>query len=164
MGQRDDTRKRRLRQTITVLLAAVLSLILGCDPGMTIRQAVERQSVRGPGVPIPGSATIRVAISRQFIGATWYAPGVTITNSFDSPITVSAVELVAQRITYANKPRRPEAYPLIVAAGQTQTLYVWFDLRDDVQKTFYLRSAELRVHYQKDGREEIAHARIMGGP
>jgi hypothetical protein len=137
-------------------LTAVMVLTIGCDPGMMIRQT------SSPGAASGASAAVYVKTSHPLIGETWYAPEVKVTNSSDSPIAVTGVELAARSITYANKPRRPGTYPLIVPPGKTEALDIWFDLRDDVKKTFQ-KSAELRVHYQSSGKEEIAQANIIGG-
>ena len=156
-----------MRRTFTGLLVVLLLLTVGCpigDPGMTIRQAVQRGSLSGlPATPSPSYLGINVKTSHPFQGETWYAPTVTVTNSFESPITVSAVELVVRGVTYANGRGRAEAYPVVVLPGKTETLDIWFDLRENVWKTFFKQSAELRVHYRKDAREEIAHASIIGG-
>jgi hypothetical protein len=49
-------------------------------------------------------------------------PHVTVTNSSDSPITITSIELVAKRGTYINKPRYPESYPLDVPPGKAEIL------------------------------------------
>jgi hypothetical protein len=53
---------------------------------------------------------------------------------------------------------------LEVRPGETDPLTVWFDLDRDVKKTLYKRPAELRVHYRKGDKEEVASAGIIGGP
>ena len=93
----------------------------------------------------------------------WYAPDTKVTNSSESPITVTGVELIARGVTYANRPGRPGTYPLIVFPGETDALDIWFDLHDDVKKTFQ-QSAELRVHYRGGDIEEVAQVKIIGGP
>lgn len=82
--------------------------------------------------------------------------------SLNTPITISDVELIAKGMTYANKPRQTGTYPFAVDPGQTKSLDIWFDLRDDIRKTFFKQSAELRVHYRSDGKEQIAQTVVVG--
>ena len=90
-------------------------------------------------------------------------PQLTVTNNSDLPIAISSVELAAKRGTNANKPRQPGSYPLAVPPGKTENLDIWFDLTDDVRKTFFRQPAELRVHYKSAGRDETAHVSVVGG-
>jgi hypothetical protein len=144
-----------VKDTVGVLSTALLVLTIACDPGMTIRQTSSLGATNGAGV------AVHIRTSHPLIGETWYAPEVEVTNSSDSPITVTGVELTVQRATYANKPRRSGTYPLIVPPRETEALDIWFGLHDDVKKTFQ-QSAELRVHYRISGKEEIAESNIIG--
>ncbi|MFC5862516.1 hypothetical protein ACFPT7_09465 [Acidicapsa dinghuensis] len=138
-------------------MTAVMVLTIGCDPGMMIRQTSSIGAAKG------ASVAVYVKTSHPLIGETWYAPEVKVTNSSDSSIAVTGVELAARSVIYANKPRRPGTYPLIVPPGKTEALDIWFDLHDNVKKTFQ-EPAELRVHYQSSGKEAIAQANLTGGP
>jgi hypothetical protein len=145
------------RTTGTLYLITVSLLLVACDPGMTIRQIKVSNGTSA-------QLTINVKTQHPLIGHTWYVPQVTVTNSSDSPITITSVELVAKRGTYVNKPRQLESYPSAVPAGKTETLDIWFDLTDDVKETFFRQPAELRVHYKSRGQDETAHVSIIGGP
>ncbi|HWN77476.1 MAG TPA: hypothetical protein VNN81_06295 [Bradyrhizobium sp.] len=140
----------------TLYLITVSLLLAACDPGMTIRQI---KASRGTSDPV----TIEVKTEHPLIGHTFYAPHVTVINGSDSSITITSVELAAKRGTYPNKPRRPGSYPSAVPPGRTETLDIWFDLTDDVKKTFFQQPAELRVHYLSRGRDEIANVSVIGG-
>ena len=146
-----------MKDTAGLLLAALLVVTVACDPGMTIRQTSSPGATNGAGV------AVSVKTSHPFIGTRWYAPEVKVTNSSDSPITVTGVELTAQHATLTNKPRRSGTYPLIVPPRETRALDIWFDLQGGVNKTFQ-ESAELRVHYRSHGKEEIVQSTIIGGP
>lgn len=144
-------------------LSLSLLLLAGCDLGMTIRQAAQHNNVHGsPGTPAPNGLAIYVKTSHPLMGETWYAPTVTVTNSTSVPVTIGGVELFAKSITYSNKPLKTGAYPLTIDPEQTKSLDIWFDLRDDVRKTFFKQSAELRVHYQSDGKERIVQTVLVG--
>ena len=106
---------------------------------------------------------IHVKTSHPLIGQTWYAPEVKVTNPSDSPITITSVELVTRRETYANKTARPGTYPLVIQPGSTEIIDVGFRLNDDVKKTFFQQSAALRLRYRTGNKEEIAYATIIGG-
>jgi hypothetical protein len=144
-----------MRRLAGTLLSVLLVLAIGCDPGMTIRQTHSLGAADGTSV------AVHVNSSHPLIGETWYAPVVTVTNSSDSPIAVTGVELGAGDVTYANKTRRPGTYPLLVPSGKTEALDTWFDLHDGVKRTFQ-QSAEIRVHYRRGGKEEIARANLIG--
>ncbi len=141
----------------TLYLITVSLLLVACDPGMTIRQI---KASNGTSARI----TLNVKTEHPLIGHTWYVPQVTVTNSSDSPFTITSVELVAKRGTYVNKPRRPGSYPLDVPPGKTEILDIWFDLTDDVKETFFRQPAELRVHYKSRDQDETAHVSVIGGP
>jgi hypothetical protein len=139
------------------LLTATLVVTVACDPGMTISQA------SSPGAAKGARVAVNVKTSHPLVGETWYAPDTKVRNSSESPITVTGVELSARGVTYANRPRRPGTYPLIVPPGGTDALDIWFDLNDGVKKTFQ-QSAELRVHYRNGDGEEVAEVKMIGGP
>jgi hypothetical protein len=139
------------------LLTATLVVTVACDPGMTISQASAPEAGKGARV------AVNVKTSHPLVGETWYAPDAQVTNSSESPITVTGVELSARGVTYANRPGRPGTYPLIVAPGKTDALDIWFDLSDDVKKTLQ-QAAGLRVHYRVGDREEVAEVKMIAGP
>jgi len=124
---------------------------------MTIRQIKALNPTSDP-------ITIAVKTEHPIVGHTWYAPQVTVTNGSDSPITITSVELAAKRNTYANNPRQPGNYPSVVSPGKSGTLDIWFDLTDDVKKTFFRQPAELRVHYRSRGEDQTARVSVIGGP
>jgi hypothetical protein len=147
-----------MKQTAGTLCLITLSLLLvACDPAITIRQI---QASNGTPAPI----TIEVKTKHSIVGETIYVPQATVTNGSDAPITITSVELAAKRSTYVNKPRQPGSYPLAVPSGKTETLDIWFDLTEDVKKTFFRQTAELQVHYRSRGRDESAHVSVIGGP
>jgi hypothetical protein len=123
-----------LRQIVSALFSAILLLMDACDPGMTIRQ--NKSLSRAGGAAMPAVA-IHVKTSHPLIGQTCYAPEVKVTNPSDSPITITSVELVTRRETYANKTARPGTYPLVIQPGSTEIIDVGFRLNDDVKKTFF---------------------------
>lgn len=158
-----DARARRLRKLRTGLLLVFLPLLIGCDPGMIIHQAVQRGNFRhSQAIARASYLRVKVETTHPLQGETWYAPRVEATNLSASPITVSAVELVARGTTYENGPDWIKPYPLVVQPGQTQVLGVWFDLHDNVWKTFFKQAADLRVNYVIDAQEMTAHATIKG--
>ena len=141
--------------TRTLYLITVSFLLIACDPGMTIRQI---KASSGNSAPL----RIEVKTQHPLVGQTWYHPRVAITNTLDSAISITSVELVTKAGTYADK--RTESYPLAVLAGKTETLDTLFDLTADVKKTLFRRPAELRVHYRSHGRDETTHVSVIGGP
>ena len=135
---------------------AVSQLLAGCDPAITIRQ-----------IDVPNAAPTRITIDikreNPLVGETSYVPSIMVTNSSESPIVITSVELVTKRGTYLNKPRQPGNYPLDVQPEATKTLDVWFDLDGNVGTTFSQEPSELRVHYTSRGRDETVHASVIGG-
>ena len=135
-------------------------LIVGCDPGMTIRQAVQRSNRNLPATPNPNDLTISVRTFSSLIGYSSYAPDVTVTNSSAASITIKDIELTAKGIVYAN--RQQDGYPFMLASGQTQVFGGLFNLRDDLWTTFSKQPADLRIEYLIDGEQRTAHASIIG--
>ena len=147
-----------MKRTAGALYVITVSLLLvACDPGMTIRQI---KTSNGTSAQI----TLNVKTEHPLIGETSYVPQVTVTNNSDSSITITSVELVAKRGTYANKPLQPGSYPLAVPPGKTETLDIRFDLADYVKKTFFRQPAELQVHYKSRSQGETARVSVIGGP
>jgi hypothetical protein len=147
-----------MRRIVRALVPFTLLLMSACDPGITIRQTLSRaESAATPGV------VVQVATSHPFIGESSYAPVVTVTNSSDSLITITAAELVIPGSTYANKPRRTASYPLAVPPGKSDTLDIWFEVNSGVKKAFRV-PAEWRVHYTSGDKDQIAHATLVGEP
>lgn len=152
-----------MRRTIAGTLLLFLLLIVGCplgDRGMTIRRAVQYELPGSPATPSPSKLMISVRTSHPLIGVTFYAPDIAVTNSSASTITINAVELTAKGVVYANQ--RQDAYPVVVASGQTQVLGTGFELREDVWQTFFKQPADLRVSYVINGQEMMGHVNIIG--
>jgi hypothetical protein len=151
-----------LRQLLKILFLATCVLIVACDPGMTIRQVKPTLETYSKSNLAVAQVIVAVQTTRPMTGVTWYAPGLKVTNSLQSPITVINAELATTSELYTNKPLTPGTFPLAIAPGSTETLGVWFDLKDDVWNTFR-QTAELRVHYRNGSNEEIARANVIGG-
>ena len=133
-----------------------------CDPGISVRQITSRgQTTVGKLAPV-NSVALDVKTTRQLIGQAWYDPEIRITNSTSSPITIENVELATTGKTYAKAAVRPGTSALEIQPGSTETIHISFRLDDAVYKAFK-QPAELRVHYQRDGMEEIARASVVGG-
>jgi hypothetical protein len=85
--------RRRVKQVVTVFLTAMVVLVVACDEGMTIRQVKSLHEVpTGGGAPSPQVA-IEVETEHPFISEAFYVPRVTITNRFESPITITVSNL-----------------------------------------------------------------------
>jgi hypothetical protein len=50
-----------------------------------------------------------------------------------------------------------------IASRTTKPVEVFFDLPDSVKKMF-AESAELRICYQSNGKEQVAQTSLIGGP
>jgi len=135
----------------------IVALATGCDPGMTIRQAVPELK----DTP-SGKIEIRVKTTHPFIGTKVYAPEVEIVNSSESPLVVVSVVLVTQRGTFANKSGNLERSAREIPPGSTQPLDVLFDLAEDVKRSFR-QPAELQVHYRIGSKDQTLSASLIGG-
>ena len=85
-----------------------------------------------------------------------YTPQIEISNSSNAAIKVSAVELISNGGLVQNHPRRSGTYPLEIPADKTETLDVWFDLPDTINKVFK-DTVELRVRYNSNHGEFTAN-------
>ena len=152
-----------MRNTMRALLITVVFFCVACDPGMTIRQKKFSDETTKQQTTTGGQTIIDIKTSHVLIGETKYVPQVSITNASDSSITVTSVELISLGTAFANNPRQLGLYPLVVKPRATGGLLVWFDLNNDVKRTFR-QPAELRVHYLRDNKNQIASATIVGTP
>jgi hypothetical protein len=123
---------------------------------MTIRQ-------KDTGGPTNQPVKVSVKTEHPLIGETWYSPDAAVANLTDTSITVTKVELVAGGATYQNRPPGGAKYPLTVAAGKTEALPVWFDMKDDVEREFE-KPVELRVYYRSGDKDLVSSAFMAGGP
>jgi hypothetical protein len=145
------------------LLIVTFALFMGCDPGMSIRQINSRADSKKTAVVVTPEIAIEVKTTHQMIGEGSYDPEVKVTNSSDSPITITSVELVAQSLTYENKPRGAEAYPLTLPVRSTTSLDIAFRFSEGVHRIFK-KPAELRIHYLTRGHDGLARTTVVGGP
>jgi hypothetical protein len=132
-----------------------------CDPGVSIRQIKSQGQTTVGRVAAENQVVLDVKTTRQLIGEAWYDPEVQVTNSTSSPITIESIELATRDKIYTNTPVRPEMSPLKIQPGSTETLHVSFRLDDAVYKVIR-QPAELRVHYQIGGTQEIARTSVVG--
>ena len=152
-GRQHCLMKRLIPFALGLLLVAT-----ACDPGMTIYQTNTNQNVSGPE-----RVTIRVEASHPLIGETWYAPdNVSVTNSFDKPIVITRVELVANGTTYQHKHTSAKNVPADYRGGQNAACSDMVRLNDDVRRIFKA-PAELRVYYRARRNESVAHASLLVG-
>jgi hypothetical protein len=152
-----------MKWIVGTLYTIVALLVVACDPGMTIRQAQNHNDNRAGLGTLGPRVVVNVKTTRQLFGEAWYDPEVKVTNSLESPIAVTSVELATQRRSYPNTSPKPENYQIAIQPGNTETMKVMFRLDAGVHETFR-QPAELRVHYLTDNREEIARITIISGP
>ena len=150
-----------MKSLASILLAIPFTLFVACDPGMTIRQINSTVDSKKTAVVVPPEMTIEVKPTHQLIGEGWYDPQVKVTNSSDSPITITRVELVAQSATYENQPHAAESYPLSLPARGTTSLDIGFRFNQGVNKIFK-EPAELRIHYLTGGHDGLARTTVAG--
>jgi len=139
-----------------LVIGMIVALATGCDPGMTIRQAVSQLRTTPSG-----AVGIRVKTTHPLIGTKVYAPGVEIVNSSESPIVVVSVVLVTQRGTFANKSGNLKLSAREISPRSTQPLDVLFDLDENVKRSFR-QPAELRVNYRIAGKDQAVSASLIG--
>jgi len=155
-------RRYSLKLLRVAILVAISALMTACDPGVSIRQIKSQGQTTVGRVAAENQVVLEVKTTRQLIGEAWYDPEVQVTNSTSSPITIESIELATRDKTYTNTSVRPERSPLKIQPGSTETLHVLFRLDDAVYKVIK-RPAELRVHYESGGTQEIARASVVGG-
>ena len=134
-----------------------------CDPGITIRQINSTADSKKKAVVVTPEITIQVKTTHQLIGEGWYDPEVEVTNSSDSPITITSVELFAQGVTYENKPRAKKTYPLTLLVRSTASLDIAFRFSQGVYRIFK-EPAELRIHYLTSSHDGLARTTVAAGP
>jgi hypothetical protein len=132
------------------LLVVTFALFVGCDPGITIRQINSTGDSKRTAVIVTPDITIEVKTTHPINRGTLVQSEVNVMKSSDSPITITSVELVAQGVTYENKPRAKKSYPLTLLVLSTASLDIAFDFSEGV--CWILKEpAELRIHYLTPG-------------
>ena len=148
-----------MNRVFSFLVSTFLIVTIGCDPGMSIRQATENANDTGQ---LNAVLVIRVATTHQLIGEMHYAPKVQLDNSGNDSLTITRVELLTRGGTYANHPWRSTSYPMKLRTKETEGIDVKFDLVEPVHKVFE-ETAILRIHYLVGGNEQIATATLVKG-
>jgi hypothetical protein len=146
------------------LMLLALTLLAACDPGMTVRQinsVVESENAAATAIP---KISVEVKTTHQLIGESWYSPQITATNSFDVPVTITSVELIAGSTTFQNSPRAAKDYPVNLPARSTVPLHVDFGFNDGmyVEKVFR-NPGELRIHYSSQQGAGLARITVARG-
>ena len=147
-----------LLATIWKFLPLALVVTVACDPGMTIHQVVRSEPSR-----TSEQMSVHVNASNLLIGEKHYAPRVETTNLSSSAITVTGVDVVAHGVVFQGTWREPQNHSLIIASGETQSLKLWFELAQSVQKTFD-ETIEMRITYRSGGAEQVTKIALVGGP
>lgn len=121
-------------------------------------------SIRQSNNPSESHQHLRIAIrtAHPLIGEAFYAPSISVTNSFDSPITVVAVDLRVCQQAFADKRVRPQELPLHLLPRQTGDISVWFDLHTTVKQMLSGKSGEIQVHFVRNDHQETATALVVG--
>jgi hypothetical protein len=151
-----------LRLFLKTAFIATSTLMVACDPGLSIRQVDPQKQLSSGTATLNAQVVVQVERRDQLIGSTWYMTKVKVTNVSRSPMTVFSVDLSVQNKLYTNK--APEVvYPLPIQPGGVKILGVYFALDDDIQKTFQ-QGADLWVHYRIGGEDGTANAHLTSGP
>jgi len=142
------------------LFAAIF--LVGCDPGITIRQSTPAADSESYSGPMKERLTIAVEPSNHLIGETWYVSKFEITNSFREQITVTDAQLMALGVTYSNQLRTAQdIYPAVIQPDHKQILGAKFDLQTDV-KTAFSQPVQLRVIFTIGQKREVATIMLTG--
>ena len=123
-----------------ILILLALILLVGCDPGMTVRQinsSVESESAAATTIP---KISVDVKTTSQLIGQRLYDPHVVATNLSDAPVTITSIELIAGSRTLQNGTHAAKDYPVNLPAHSAVPLGVYLSLSDGVGKILRLGS------------------------
>lgn len=145
-----------------ILVTGLLILLVGCDPGMTVRRinsVVESEGA--PATPTPQIA-ISVKTTHQLIGEPRYDPQVTAANLSDAPVTITGVELVSRNLTFQNRAEAQTSYPLNLPAHSTVPIDVHFHFNSGVYVIFK-DPVELQVHYSSRQGKGVARVTLARG-
>lgn len=139
-----------------ILLFVAISLIAACDPAMSIRQVP-------PANPGSGSDQLAIEIApvKEFTSSTFYMAKARITNSSNSPVTITGCELIAREGSYQAKLGSGDSYPIELASGTGTLGCGFFELREPVRKVFE-SPAEVRIHYVIAGQGKVAKVTLEG--
>ena len=145
---------KALGKSVLFLLGLIT---VGCDPGMTIRQANQPSQTQNQVI------VIRVPTSRHLIGELNYSPdGVQVTNLSQSPIKITTLELVSEAKTFPYQQVGPDKYPVMIKPGNRAKIPVWFDLDPSYLRAVFKNPVELRVYYERAGAKEFESAFLVG--
>lgn len=127
------------------MLVSSLLLLLGCDPGIAIRQALNRQ--KEIGNPANGDELIlQVFQYRTLAYSSIYVARMSITNRSDAELTVDRMELITRHGDYSNDEGASHGLPATLEPKKTADLEGFFNLGVPLHDTFN-KPAELRVYY-----------------
>jgi len=139
----------------------VLIAIIGCDPGMIIRQRVTDITFPNKDTSKEIPLALHVRETSQLIGETWYVPEVELTNNNVSSISIVRFELLSMNRTYQNKESLHEESSHNLKSGASIIIKPWFDLDEPIYNVFKT-GAELKVYYEMNGNRFESSAVIEG--
>jgi len=133
------------RLGISALVVSLL-LLVGCDPGIAIRQSGARQrgiDKAGDG----GELSLQVLQYRTLAYSSIYAPRITITNRSEAELTIERMELVTRQGVYSSDDRASGGWSFVLKPNASADLEHLFNLAAPLHDTFK-KPAELRVYYR----------------
>lgn len=147
----------RVKSIAKILLFSVVAILIGCDPGITIRQVPSRKFGT-----VYGQLAIEISPVNSFSYSRFYGAKTKLTNTPKSSITITGCELADRSTIYESRLGGGEYCPIELAPGSSKSFGPFFELHDPVRDMFK-NSAELRVHYPIEGRQQLASATLRGG-
>jgi hypothetical protein len=130
--QAEPSLRAQDQASFRVLLLLATILLVGCDPGMTVRQVnalVQSENAAVTSIP---KISIEVKTTHELIGASWYDPRVIVTNSSDIAVAITRVELIAGGIVFQNEPHAEKHFPVILPLHNPVPIDVYFSFGNGV--------------------------------
>lgn len=155
-----------MNQIVGILALAALGLLMGCDPGFTVREA--RPRLQHHLAPSVATSELSVDVDRfhTLAGDSVYRPKIRISNMSKLPIAVTEIQLISRVGVYVGSINRsgPDSSPrslMTIDPGATGELDIWFDLNHGLD-TIFRKPADLQVQYTIGDISNTAKVRLVG--
>jgi hypothetical protein len=137
-----------------------LLFLLGCDPGIAIRQAPPPH--KGINGRYGEKLNVQVSPYRTLAYSSIYAARINLTNRSEVELTIDRIELITRQGVYRKNDRTSHGLPSVLKPNATADVGAWFELKAPLHDTFKT-PAQLKIYYHAgtNGKEQIVGTKLI---
>ena len=144
----------------TWALMICLLFLMGCDPGIAIRQADPPQ--KGINGGYVEKLNVQVSPYRTLAYSSIYAARINLTNRSELELTIDRIELITRHGVHRKVEGTSHGLGSVIEPNATADVGAWFELKAPLHDTFK-NPAKLSVYYHTgiNGKEEVVSTKLI---